>query len=86
MAIDCNRISSKIAFIREQVTAIKTLLAEKSREEILSEPWLVKGLKYSLQTAVEAMIDIAYHIAAKEYGHAPSEAREALRVLCPRAG
>lgn len=81
MAIDDDRISSKIAFIREQVNSIKTLLAEKSEEEILSDPWLVKGLKYALQTAVEAMIDIAYHISAKKYDHAPAEARDALRVL-----
>ncbi|MCL6628635.1 MAG: SPASM domain-containing protein [Armatimonadetes bacterium] len=71
MAIDCDRILNKIAFIREQVTAIKTLLAEKSREEILSDPWLVKGLKYSLQTAVEAMIDIARDLGvdALNYQH-----------------
>ena len=81
MAIDRDRILSKIAFIREQLTSIKTLLAEKSKEEILSNPWLVKGLKYSLQTAVEAMVDMAYHISAKKYDHAPSEARDALRVL-----
>lgn len=49
--------------------------------KILSDAWLVKGLKYALQTAVEAMIDIAYHISAKKYDHAPVEARDALRVL-----
>lgn len=81
MAIDCDRISSKIAFIREQVTSIRTLLVGMSEEEILSNPWLIKGLKYALQTAIEAMIDIAYHISAKKYDHAPTEARDALRVL-----
>lgn len=81
MAIDRVRISSKIAFIRKQVTSIKSLLAVKSKEEILSDLWLINGLKYSLQTAVEAMIDMAYHISAKKYDHAPSEARDALRVL-----
>jgi uncharacterized protein YutE (UPF0331/DUF86 family) len=38
-------------------------------------------LKYSLQTAVEAMIDLAYHVAAKKFGHAPTDARDALRIL-----
>jgi uncharacterized protein YutE (UPF0331/DUF86 family) len=72
---------AKIGYIREQIVGIRKLLADKSKEEVLSDPWLIKGLKYALQTSVEAMIDIAYHIAAKEYNHAPSEAREAIRVL-----
>ena len=52
---------------------------------ILYNPWLIKGLKYSLQTSVEAMIDIAYHISAKQYNHAPSDARDAFDQLA-RAG
>jgi len=82
MAIDRDRILSKIAFIREQLTSIKTLLAEKSKEEILSNPWLVKGLKYSLQTAVEAMVDMAYHISAKKYDHA--EVLDLIGIYDPR--
>jgi len=78
---DRERIMAKIGYIREQIVGIRKLLADKSKEEVLSDPWLIKGLKYALQTSVEAMIDIAYHIAAKEYNHAPSEAREAIRVL-----
>lgn len=81
MSIEPERLLSKISFIHEQVASINDLLAEKSKEEILSDQWLVKGIKYSLQTSVEAMIDIAYHISAKVYNHAPSEARDALKVL-----
>ncbi|MEW5954113.1 MAG: DUF86 domain-containing protein [Bacillota bacterium] len=81
MGKDRERIMAKIGYIREQIVGIRKLLADKSKEEVLSDPWLIKGLKYALQTSVEAMIDIAYHIAAKEYNHAPSEAREAIRVL-----
>jgi uncharacterized protein YutE (UPF0331/DUF86 family) len=60
---------------------MKDLLAVKSREEILADPWLVRGLKYALQTAVEAVIDLSYHIAARNFGHAPSDARDAVRIL-----
>jgi len=81
MGMDCERILVKIGYIREQVVGIRKLLADKSKEEILSDPWIVRGLKYALQTSVEAMVDIAYHISAKEYNHAPSEARDAIRVL-----
>jgi len=81
MAIDHVRVANKITFIREQVSSIKSLLTEKSKEEILSDPWLVRGIKYALQTAVEAMIDIAYHISAQKFNHAPTDSRDAFRVL-----
>ena len=42
---------------------------------------MVKGLKYSLQTSIEALIDIAYHLSAKQFNHAPVDAREALQFL-----
>lgn len=81
MAVDQLRISNKIAFIREQVTSIANLLAKNSKESILSDPWLIKGIKYALQTSIEAMIDIAYHLSAHKFNHAPTEARDAFRVL-----
>ncbi|WP_207712664.1 MULTISPECIES: type VII toxin-antitoxin system HepT family RNase toxin [Desulfofundulus] len=81
MGLDRERIMAKISYIREQVASINELLNSKKKEDILMDPWLVKGLKYSLQTAVEAMIDLAYHIAAKRFGHAPGDARDAMRVL-----
>lgn len=84
MGLDRERIISKISYIREQVASINELLDKKTKEEILADPWMVKGLKYSLQTAVEAMIDLAYHIAAKKFGHAPADARDAMRVLFER--
>jgi len=41
----------------------------------------LSGLKYLLQTSIEAMIDIAYHVAAKEFCYPPNDARDALKVL-----
>jgi len=81
---DRERVMAKIGYIREQVASIRELLNSKTKEQVLGDPWLVKGLKYALQTAVEAMIDLAYHIAAKKFGHAPADARDAVRVLMER--
>jgi len=81
VGLDRERMMAKISYIREQTTSIKELLDSEKKEEILEDPWLIKGLKYSLQTAIEAMIDLAYHIAAKKFGRAPGDAREALRIL-----
>lgn len=81
MKIDHERLLKKISYIKEQVDSIKHLTKQKTKEDILSDPWLVKGIKYSLQTAIEAMIDTAYHISAKMYNRAPSESREAFIIL-----
>lgn len=81
MTIDTERVMQKIAFIREQLGDIRMLTSEKKRAEILNDKILVKGLKYSLQTAIEAMIDIAYHLAVKKYNFAPEEARAAFKIL-----
>lgn len=81
MTIDMERILQKITFIKEQIYDIESLTAEKSRTEILGTKIFLKGLKYSLQTAIESMIDIAFHIAVKKYNYAPEETRDAFRIL-----
>lgn len=81
MTVDQERVMQRIAFIREQVGDIKMLTSAKERSEILGDKIIIKGLKYSLQTAIEAMIDIAFHLAAKKYNYAPEDARDAFRVL-----
>jgi uncharacterized protein YutE (UPF0331/DUF86 family) len=54
VTIDHERVMTKITYIKEQLTDIQQLLHNKSKEQILKDPWIVKGLKYSLQTAIEA--------------------------------
>ncbi|MDK2878540.1 MAG: hypothetical protein PWR06_1256 [Thermoanaerobacteraceae bacterium] len=81
MTVDMDRIAVKISYIKEQISSIRELLKEKNKDEILADTWLLKGLKYSLQTAVEAMIDIIYHISAKHFNKAAEDAREGLGIL-----
>jgi uncharacterized protein YutE (UPF0331/DUF86 family) len=81
MTVDTERVMQKIAFIKEQLGDIKSLTDAKEPTEILNDKILVKGLKYSLQTAIESMIDIAFHLAAKKYHCAPEESRDAFRIL-----
>lgn len=81
MQVDRDRVNSKIAFIREQMAAIENLLAVKKEQEIINDPWIMRGLKYALQTTIEAMIDICYHISAKKLQHPPLDSRDALKVL-----
>ncbi len=81
MTVDRERIMQKIAFIREQISDIKTLTDTQEASKILSDKILIKGLKYSLQTAIESMIDITFHVAAKHYQCAPEDSRDAFRIL-----
>lgn len=81
MKVDRERVDEKAAYIREQIKAIHELIASKPRQAVLEDPWLVKGLKYSLQTAIEAVIDLAYHVCAKALSHAPGDARDAMTRL-----
>ena len=81
MRIDPDRVFQKIAFIKEQIDDINELISNKDYPEIANDKLLVKGVKYSLQTAIESIIDIAYHIAAKKYNQAPEDARNALLIL-----
>jgi uncharacterized protein YutE (UPF0331/DUF86 family) len=81
MTIDRERILERIAYIRRQMLEIRTLVQDKTRSEVIEDDWLIKGLKYSLQTSVEALIDIAYHLSAKQFNHAPVDARDALQYL-----
>lgn len=79
--MDNERIFKKIGYIRQQVASIRDLLSSRQKDEILNDSWLVRGLKYALQTAIEAVIDIAYHISAKKYFQAPRDARQAVQIL-----
>lgn len=56
-------------------------MAEGRGEAILQDPWLLAAVKYLLQTAIEACIDLTYHVCAKRLGQAPEDARDGLRRL-----
>jgi uncharacterized protein YutE (UPF0331/DUF86 family) len=74
--IDRGRILEKLAYLNEQVEAVGKLLAE--RADATGDPWVARGLRYAIQTAIEAMIDIAYHVSARGRAHVPQDAHDAL--------
>lgn len=81
MGLDRERILNKMAYMQEQVSALEDLLSSHTRDDIVSNAWIIKGVKYSVQTAIEALIDLTYHISAKKFSHAPTSARDALNKL-----
>ncbi|MGE5553481.1 MAG: type VII toxin-antitoxin system HepT family RNase toxin [Betaproteobacteria bacterium] len=81
MALDRERVIRRTSYIREQTTALRQLLTERGKETILQDPWLISAVKYKLQTAIEACVDLTYHVCAKRLGQAPEDARDGLRRL-----
>ena len=81
LTVDVERVMSKIAYIKAQLSDIEKLINTKEKKHIIGDPWMIKGLKYSLQTSIEAMIDIIFHICAKHFNQAPVDARNGLEIL-----
>jgi uncharacterized protein YutE (UPF0331/DUF86 family) len=68
MKIDIEKIQRYLLEIKGRHYEIETLLAKSSDAEILKEPWVLKGLKYTLIEIAEAMANTLQHILAKEMG------------------
>jgi len=81
MTLDTERVRRKIAYIRQQVSTINNITKTYSRQDIIGDPLKLSALKYLLQTSIEAMIDIAYHITAKNFNYPPYGARDAFKML-----
>jgi uncharacterized protein YutE (UPF0331/DUF86 family) len=68
MKIDIEKIQQYLSEIKTRHREIEELLLKKSDVEILKEPWVLKGLKYSLIEIAEAMANTLQHILAKDMG------------------
>lgn len=79
--IDTEKIKGVLDSIEQQVADLRQLAASVDAERFVNDPWLVRGVKYALQTAIEAMIDVSYYIAAQVFTHAPIDADDAIDTL-----
>jgi uncharacterized protein YutE (UPF0331/DUF86 family) len=68
MKIDTEKIQQYLLEIKARHSEITELLLKNSDAEILKEPWVLKGLKYTLIEIAEAMANILQHILAKDMG------------------
>ncbi len=68
MKIDIEKIQQYLSEIKTCHREIQELLLKRSDVEILKEPWVLKGLKYSLIEIAEAMANTLQHILAKDMG------------------
>jgi len=68
MKIDIEKIQKYLLEIRARHHEIEELLLKSSDVQILKEPWVLKGVKYTLIEMAEAMANTLQHILAKDMG------------------
>src|SRR4030042_4767199 len=68
MKIDTEKIQQYLLEIKARHREIAELLLKNSDAEIFKEPWVLKGLKYTLIEVAEAMANTLQHILAKDMG------------------
>jgi uncharacterized protein YutE (UPF0331/DUF86 family) len=68
MKIDIEKIQRYLQEIKARHREIDELMQKMTDAEILKEPWVVKGLKYSIIEIAEAMANTLQHILAKDMG------------------
>lgn len=78
--VDRDIIQIRISYIEDNIRQI-TELANLTEEEFLGRFYYVASAKYLLQTSIEAMLDIAHHIIARQRYRAPRSYAEAFTIL-----
>lgn len=78
--VDKDVLQDKIAFIEENIDKMQQL-ADLPAEKFLSSFCYTDSAKYLLQTSIEAMLDIAHHIIARERYRVPESYADAFSVL-----
>ncbi len=80
-----DRIEERLFYIDEQVAILRRLRDEPGLLEALPKDKLdYGGALYALQSAIQAMIDIAFHVCAKLYLRAPENSAEAFELLAEK--
>ena len=78
--VDRDIIQNRISFIEDNIRKM-TELANMTEDEFLDRFYYVMSAKYLLQTSIEAMLDIAHHIIARQRYRAPQSYAEAFTIL-----
>lgn len=78
--VDFDKIRQKINFIEDNLAKLETF-KKYSFEQFSDDFILVAAAKHFLQVSIEAMIDIANHIIARERFSAPTGAAETFKIL-----
>ncbi|MBX6378701.1 MAG: DUF86 domain-containing protein, partial [Clostridia bacterium] len=78
--VDTEKVRRKIQVIRDALKKLEAIRRE-GPERFRANPFLEPAATRLLQVAIEALIDIANHIVAREGLGVPGTYRDALRLL-----
>jgi uncharacterized protein YutE (UPF0331/DUF86 family) len=80
VTLDLEKVRTKIQFIRDSLRQLEEIRA-RGEEEFLSDPILQGAALRSLQVAIQAVLDTANHIVAREGLGIPKAYRDSLEML-----
>jgi uncharacterized protein YutE (UPF0331/DUF86 family) len=80
MTVDFDKLRTKLQFLRDSLRRLEEIRS-RGREAFLAEKILEAAAERNLQIAIEAMLDTANHIIAREGLAVPKTYREAMEVL-----
>lgn len=78
--VDKEILQQKIIVIEENIKKLE-YLAALSEEEFLGKFYYIESAKHLLQVSIEAMLDVAHHIIARERYRSPQTYAEAFLIL-----
>ena len=80
MTVDTDKIRTKLQFMRQAVRRLEEIRS-RGREAFLADPILQGAAERNLQVGIEAILDTANHIIAREGLAVPRTYREAMETL-----
>lgn len=78
--IDRDLLTAKIGYIEKNLKQLE-LLQKIPEETFLKDNFFIGATKYYLQTCIEAMLDIAHHVIARQRYRSPESYVDSFRVL-----
>ncbi len=79
--INNEKLRDKIQFIKDNISQLETISSVDS-ETFINDPLMSPASTRLLQISIEAMIDIANHIVARNHLGTPKTYRESMEILC----
>ena len=81
MGVDVGRVRQRASFVREQIAALTAIAVQTDVDTFAADRVRASAARYLLQTAIEGLIDLAYHLSAKLAQRAPSNAHDAFLTM-----
>ena len=79
---DMDRVEEHLAHVVDVVLSVQARVPDHDAYALLQrDPFALDGLVHRLQTAIQAMIDVAFQLSAKVFKQAPENAVQAFEIL-----